>query len=99
MAWFTTAGNASSPDAYKESEQQTGILCSSFTGSETHMKKASDRILKRSVLSVLVTAALYTPQVMAFTEIVNADNSPVKNETVDGRSQVVREDGRPSVSG
>ncbi|KAB3085786.1 hypothetical protein F9222_23550, partial [Escherichia coli] len=58
------------------------------------MKKESDRILKRSVLSVLVAAALYTSHVMAFTEEVTADNSPVSGETVENGTQTVHNEGK-----
>ncbi|HHN6585564.1 TPA: AIDA repeat-containing protein [Escherichia coli] len=47
-----------------------------------------------SVLSILVTAALYTPQVMAFTEKVTADNSPVSGETVENGIQNVQDKGK-----
>ncbi|KAB3083302.1 hypothetical protein F9222_26265, partial [Escherichia coli] len=57
------------------------------------MKKASDRILKRSVLSVLLAAALYTPQVMAFTDEVN-DGVTVKDETVENGTQYVQNNGK-----
>ena len=39
------------------------------------MKEESGRILKRSVLSVMVAAALYSSQVMAFTQDVWWANS------------------------
>ncbi|KAB3084246.1 hypothetical protein F9222_25535, partial [Escherichia coli] len=58
------------------------------------MKKASDRILKRSVLSVLVAVTLYTPQAMAeFTKIVNSGT--VEDQTVDnGGTQTVVNEGK-----
>ncbi|HHN6585557.1 TPA: AIDA repeat-containing protein, partial [Escherichia coli] len=57
------------------------------------MKKASDRILKRSVLSILVAAALYTPQAMAgFTKVVT-EGSTVTDETVENGRQTVASGG------
>ncbi|HHN8868767.1 TPA: hypothetical protein ACP62B_004722, partial [Escherichia coli] len=57
------------------------------------MKKEADRILKRSVLSVLVAAALYTPQAMAeFTEVVT-EGSTVIGETVENGIQTVESGG------
>ncbi|KAB3083999.1 hypothetical protein F9222_25825, partial [Escherichia coli] len=52
------------------------------------MKKESDRILKRSVLSGLVAAALYTSQVMAFTDPVDS-GSTVEHELVENGTQNV----------
>lgn len=52
------------------------------------MKKASDRILRRSVLSVLVAAVLYTPQVIAFTKTVNSDET-AEDELVENGTQNV----------
>ncbi|HBA2641153.1 TPA: hypothetical protein J6M74_004676, partial [Escherichia coli] len=58
------------------------------------MKKASDRILKRSVLSVLVAATLHIPQTMAeFTETVTA-GSIVRDETVENGTQTVWNGGK-----
>ncbi|HHN8868776.1 TPA: AIDA repeat-containing protein, partial [Escherichia coli] len=57
------------------------------------MKKEADRILKRSVLSILVAAALYTPQAMAgFTEVVT-EGSTVIGETVENGRQTVESGG------
>ncbi|HEI2818790.1 TPA: hypothetical protein SI646_004430, partial [Escherichia coli] len=56
------------------------------------MKKTSDRIFRRSALSVLVTAALYTSHVMAFTERVT-DGSTVTGETVENGVQIVESGG------
>ena len=52
------------------------------------MKTESDRILRRPVLSVLVAAALYTPQVMAFTKTVNGGDT-AKDELVENGVQNV----------
>ncbi|TBR37353.1 hypothetical protein EZJ62_23950, partial [Salmonella enterica subsp. enterica serovar Heidelberg] len=58
------------------------------------MKKASDRILKRSVLSVLVAATLHIPQTVAeFTETVTA-GSIVTDETVENGAQTVQNGGK-----
>ncbi|KAB3083605.1 hypothetical protein F9222_26085, partial [Escherichia coli] len=57
------------------------------------MKEESGRILKRPVLSVLVAAALYTPQVMAFTEEVTG-GSTVTDETVENGTQYVLNKGK-----
>ncbi|EJP7814197.1 AIDA repeat-containing protein, partial [Escherichia coli] len=58
------------------------------------MKKASDRILKRSVLSVLVAATLHIPQTMAeFTETVTA-GLIVRDETVENGTQTVWKGGK-----
>ncbi|MEF4439662.1 hypothetical protein U9890_25175 [Escherichia coli] len=59
------------------------------------MKKTSDRIFRRSALSVLVTAALYTSHVMAFTKIVT-DGSTVTGETVENGVQIVDTGGTAS---
>ncbi|EFO2135499.1 hypothetical protein ACQ9T2_004877 [Escherichia coli] len=59
------------------------------------MKKASDRILRRSVLSILVAASMYIPQTMVkFTEYVTKDNSPVTDETVENGTQYVLNKGK-----
>ncbi|KAB3085026.1 hypothetical protein F9222_24585, partial [Escherichia coli] len=57
------------------------------------MKKESDRIFRRSVLSVLVTAALYTSHVMAFTEEVTG-GSTVTDELVENGYQYIRYKGK-----
>lgn len=57
------------------------------------MKTESDRILKRSVLFVLVAAALYSSQVMAFTEEVTG-GSTVTDETVENGTQYVLNKGK-----